>query len=83
MQKIKVIIGANYGDEGKGLAADFFGARSAVKNRTVNVLTNGGPQRGHTAELADGRRHVFKHFGAASFRDAASYFAPQYMVNPM
>lgn len=83
MQNVKLIIGANYGDEGKGLAADFFGAQAAGSFSTINVLTNGGPQRGHTVELADGRRHVFKHFGAASFRGAASYFAEQFIVNPM
>ena len=83
MQNIKVIIGANYGDEGKGLAADYFAANADSKDKTINVLTNGGPQRGHTVELADGRRHVFKHFGAASFRNVPSYFAPQFMINPM
>ena len=83
MQNVKLIIGANYGDEGKGLATDFFGAQAAGSFGTINVLTNGGPQRGHTVELADGRRHVFKHFGAASFRGAASYFAEQFIVNPM
>ena len=83
MQNVKLIIGANYGDEGKGLATDFFGAQAAGSFSTINVLTNGGPQRGHTVELADGRRHVFKHFGAASFRGAASYFAEQFIVNPM
>ena len=83
MQNIKVIIGASYGDEGKGLAADFFGAQEKEKNGAVNVLTNGGPQRGHTVELADGRRHVFKHFGAAAFRGAATFFAQQFLVNPM
>ena len=83
MQNVKLIIGANYGDEGKGLATDFFGAQAAGSFGTINVLTNGGPQRGHTVELADGRRHVFKHFGAASFRGAASYFAEQFIVTPM
>lgn len=83
MQNVKLIIGANYGDEGKGLATDFFGAQAAGRFGTINVLTNGGPQRGHTVELADGRRHVFKHFGAASFRGAASYFAEQFIINPM
>ena len=57
MQKIKVIIGASYGDEGKGLATDFFGAQGKEKNGTINVLTNGGPQRGHTVELPDGREY--------------------------
>ena len=83
MQNVKLIIGANYGDEGKGLAADFFGAQETGRFGAINVLTNGGPQRGHTVELEDGRRHVFKHFGAASFRGAASYCAEQFLVNPM
>ncbi len=81
MQEIKIVSGASYGDEGKGLAADFFASRSS--GSTVNVLTNGGPQRGHTVELEDGRRHVFKHFGAGTFRGADTYFAEQFMVNPM
>ena len=80
MQEIKIIIGASYGDEGKGLAADYFGSRGSD---LINVLTNGGPQRGHTVEMPDGRRHVFKHFGAAAFRGAASYFERQFLVNPM
>ena len=80
-QNIKMIIGASYGDEGKGLATDFFGA--AAGGNTVNVLTNGGPQRGHTVEMPDGRRHVFRHFGAASFRGAETYFAGQFIINPM
>ena len=83
MQNIKVIIGASYGDEGKGLATDFFGAQAAGDHNTVNVLTNGGPQRGHTVDLTDGRRHVFKHFGAATFQGAATYYAEQFMINPM
>ena len=83
MQNIKVIIGASYGDEGKGLAADFFGAEAGKKHGTINVLTNGGPQRGHTVELEDGTRHVFKHLGAAAFRGAATYMAEQFLVNPM
>ena len=81
MQNVKVIIGASYGDEGKGLATDYFGAQE--RKAAINVLTNGGPQRGHTVELADGRRHVFRHFGAASFRRAATYYAEQFLVNPM
>ena len=81
MQKVRFITGASYGDEGKGLATDFFA--SQAEGRIVTVLTNGGPQRGHTVELADGRRHIFKHFGAGTFRGAETYFAPQFMVNPM
>lgn len=83
MQNIKVIIGASYGDEGKGLATDFFGAQTNERHETINVMTNGGPQRGHTVELPDGTRHVFKHFGAAAFQGAATYMADSFLVNPM
>lgn len=83
MQKVKIIIGASYGDEGKGLATDFFGAQADAGQGAVNVLTNGGPQRGHTVELSDGRRHVFKHFGAATFQGAATYYGEAFLVNPM
>ncbi len=81
MQQIKVIIGASYGDEGKGLATDHFAEQAAPS--CITVLTNGGPQRGHTVEGTDGRRHVFKHFGSGTLRGAESYFGPMYMVNPM
>jgi len=83
MQNIKVIVGASYGDEGKGLATDFFGAQAKGRHETINVMTNGGPQRGHTVELPDGTRHVFKHFGAAAFQSAATYMADSFLVNPM
>ena len=59
MHNIKVIIGASYGDEGKGLATDFFGAREEHKEELINVLTNGGPQRGHTVELFQWRSVLF------------------------
>ena len=41
MKKIKIVTGASYGDEGKGLAMDYFASRA--EGGTVNVLTNGGP----------------------------------------
>lgn len=61
MQNVKVIIGASYGDEGKGLATDFFAANRGRRD-IINVLTNGGPQRGHTVELADGRKACVQAF---------------------
>lgn len=52
------VIGANYGDEGKGLVTDWLTMNGG---KTLNVLTNGTCQRGHTVEHADGKRHVFHH----------------------
>lgn len=83
MVKAYAVIGANYGDEGKGLVANALCREAFLKhNKALNVLTNGGPQRGHTAYDAEGRRHVFSHFGAG-YAYADIYFSKFYMVNPM
>lgn len=79
MNNVKIIIGANYGDEGKGLITDFF----SQKENTIVVLTNGGAQRGHTVELKNGTRHVFHHFGSGTLRNAATYCAKTFILNPM
>ena len=77
------VIGANYGDEGKGLVANKLCREAKLHNKSViNVLTNGGCQRGHTAYDKNGNRHVYSHFGAG-FSYADIYFSKFYMVNPM
>lgn len=78
--KVKVVIGSNYGDEGKGLATHFFS--QLQKDKCLNVLFNGGCQRGHTVELKDGTRHIFHHFGSGTFDNAHTYFDQDFMVNP-
>lgn len=76
MKKVNIVIGANYGDEGKGLVSSFVTPQDGVI-----VLGNGGPQRGHTA-WHKGHRHVFHHFGSAAMKGAISYFPKTFMVNP-
>lgn len=81
---VKVVVGANYGDEGKGLATHYFAQKAASEGKKVlNVFYNGGPQRGHTVELKDGTRHVFSHFGSGTFDGADTYFDRDFMVNPI
>lgn len=46
--EVKVIVGANYGDEGKGLGTDYF--CSLNPQSTIGVLTNGSAQRAHTVD---------------------------------
>ncbi|MEL6183096.1 MAG: adenylosuccinate synthetase [Myxococcota bacterium] len=75
------IIGAGYGDEGKGLLTDALAARDPGK--TVVVRFNGGAQAGHTVTLADGRRHVFSHFGAGSFAGASTFLSRYFVAHPM
>ena len=57
MKNVKIVIGANFGDEGKGLMTDYFTSGS----NDIVVLSNGGAQRGHTVTKTNGIRHVFHH----------------------
>jgi adenylosuccinate synthase len=76
--KLSAVIGASYGDEGKGHVVDFLaGARSLV------VRHNGGAQAGHTVVTPGGCRHVFHHFGSGAFKGAATFLAKHFIVNPI
>jgi adenylosuccinate synthase len=81
MKTGKVVIGANYGDEGKGLLTDYF-ASHAPDNSLV-VRFNGGAQAGHTVVTPDGRRHVFSHFGSGTFVGAPTFLSKFFIVNPL
>lgn len=83
MVEAYAVIGANYGDEGKGLVTNKLCRDAFLQNKSVlNVLTNGGCQRGHTAYDSNGNRHVYHHFGSG-YPYADIYFSKFYLVNPM
>ena len=77
---IKVVIGANFGDEGKGLLTDYFA--SQLKDGIV-VRFNGGAQAAHTVVTPEGKRHVFGHFASGTLAGLPSYLSPFFIVNPM
>ena len=81
MRRAVIVIGCSYGDEGKGLATAWSARRMAAP--VLNVMINGGPQRGHTVDLPDGRRHVFHHFGSAALQGAVSCADEDFLVNPL
>ena len=77
----KVVIGANFGDEGKGLMTDYF--VSQFKGKCFVVRFNGGSQASHTVVTPEGKRHKFSHFGAGSFLGAPTYLSCFFIANPM
>ena len=83
MPDVKFVIGANYGDEGKGLVSANLAAKAQQDNKKcLTILYNGGSQRGHTVEFCD-FRHVYHHFAAGSEFDSGTYFHQDFLVNPM
>lgn len=76
--RARAVIGANFGDEGKGLVTDYL----ASKGGDVVVRFNGGAQAGHTVVTPSGRRHVFSHFGSGSLVGLPTFLSQHFIVNP-
>lgn len=77
--RARIVIGANFGDEGKGLITDYLCASGAQ----VVVRFNGGAQAGHTVVTPDKERHVFHHFGSGSLRDIPTFLSQFFVCNPI
>ncbi len=75
---VSVVIGAGYGDEGKGLVTDWL-----CDSKTLNVRYNGGSQAGHTVINPDGHPFIFSHFGAGTFKGASTFLSSDFIVNPI
>lgn len=76
----KAVIGANYGDEGKGLMTDYHVAPAGRDG--IVVRFNGGAQAGHTVTTPAGRRHVFSHIGSGALAGAATFLARHVVCHP-
>lgn len=82
--RAQAVIGAGWGDEGKGVVTDALSARLTERGRDVTVVrSNGGAQAGHGVTLEDGRHHVFHHFGAGSFTGARTHLSRYFVSHPM
>jgi adenylosuccinate synthase len=78
------VIGAGYGDEGKGLATDYFVKTLNVTAQRVAVVRyNGGSQAAHTVVDTDGKRNVFHGLNSGSFSGAATILGPEFIFNPI
>lgn len=73
--KVIAVIGSNFGDEGKGLATDYF--CSKAENSLV-IRHNGGAQAGHTVEYGE-KRFVFHQLSSGSFRRADTFLAETFL----
>ena len=77
----QVVIGAQFGDEGKGKISDYYAA--AVGPDGIVARFNGGAQAGHTVVTPDGLRHVFGHIGSGALAGAATFLSRFFVSNPI
>lgn len=74
---MKVVIGAGYGDCGKGVTVN-----ALATPESLVVRFNGGAQAGHTV-FHNGHRHVFSHFGAGTLKGAETYLSRFFVCHPL
>lgn len=75
----RVVIGSNFGDEGKGLVTDWLCSQGAG----MVVRFNGGAQAGHTVVTPEGERHVFRHIGSGTFCGVPTFLSQFFVCNPI
>lgn len=76
---VKVVTGANAGDEGKGMVAFSLAKEAISRNETVlSVLYNGGVQRGHTAN-----GQVVHCTGTGDLAGGTTYYDEHFVVDPI
>jgi adenylosuccinate synthase len=80
MKKAKAVIGSAWGDCGKGLMVDYL---SSQERNPLVLRYCGGANAGHTVQLADGRRHVFGHFGSGTLAGGTTFLSRFFLVNPL
>ncbi len=78
--RARAVIGANFGDEGKGLITDYL---CATEGAGMVVRFNGGAQAGHTVVTPTGERHVFHHFGSGTLVGVPTFLSQFFVCNPI
>ena len=84
MKESKIVIGANFGDEGKGLTTNYFCEDALNRGlKPVVIFHNGTAQRGHTVDYTTKLRHVYHHFGSGTAKGVPTFFAKTFFIHPM
>lgn len=77
--KISIVLGAGFGDEGKGNFVNHLCKENP--GETAVVRFNGGHQAGHTV-IHNGKRHVFSNFGSGTLQNVTTYWSKYCTVYP-
>ncbi len=75
--EVWAVIGANYGDEGKGELTNFLSHSDSIV-----IRANGGSQAAHTV-IHNGHRHVFSNFGSGTLKGAKTHLSKFMLINPI
>jgi adenylosuccinate synthase len=80
LMKAKIVLGTQFGDEGKGITTDYLCSLPKRPKKCV-VRFSGGHQAGHTV-VVNGKKHVFSSIGSGSFRGIPTYISEHCTIYP-
>ena len=76
----KIVLGLQFGDEGKGLTTDFLCQQNQTFSKVV-VRFSGGQQAGHNVKI-NGVNHIHSNYGSGTLRGFPSYFSEHCTIYP-
>lgn len=76
--KAKIVLGLQYGDEGKGITTDYLASKA---NNPIVIRFSGGQQVGHTVKV-NGYTHVHSNFGSGTLRGVPTYYSEHTSIYP-
>jgi adenylosuccinate synthase len=83
MEKVTLVAGLGYGDEGKGTIVDWLAREGRDRARASLVVRyNGGAQAAHNVVSGD-RHHTFAQLGSATFSGVPTLLSRHVLVNPI
>jgi len=80
MNVSNAVIGAGFGDEGKGMVVDYLCQKL---KRPLVVRYCGGQQAGHQVVVDEKTSHVFSSFGSGTLRGIPTYWFPECTIDPV
>lgn len=79
----KVVLGLNFGDEGKGMVVQNLCKQAIAEGKKPLVIRfSGGPQAAHTI-INEGRTHICSSFGSGVLLDVPTYCIGDCLVDPI
>lgn len=78
MEIASIVLGLQYGDEGKGITTDYLSSKA---ENPIIVRFSGGQQVGHTVKL-NGYTHIHSNFGSGTLRGIPTYYSEHTSVYP-
>lgn len=76
--KAQIVLGLQYGDEGKGITTDYLVSKA---ENPIVIRFSGGQQVGHTVQV-NGYTHVHSNFGSGTLRNIPTYYSEHTSIYP-